>query len=69
MKIIKDEPATLKRGRRVTVELKPDEHIVGLSADAYYQLGGQVEDIVQGYVMIDANPVYWCSVTQRWEEA
>jgi len=69
MKIIKDEMATLKRGRRVTVELSPNEQLISIKDGAYYRLGGQVEDVVQGYIIIDANPVCWCSVTQKWEEA
>ena len=69
MKIIKDEPATLKRGRRVTVELAPNEYLLGIKDGAYYQLGGQVDDIVAGHIIIDAHPVYWCSVSQKWEDA
>ena len=63
---IKDEVATLKRGRRVTVELEPNEHLLGVKDGAYYQLGGQVDDIVAGHIIIDANRVYWCSVSQEW---
>jgi hypothetical protein len=69
MKTIKDEGATLKRGRRVTVELAPDEYLLGLKDGAYYQLGGQVDDIVAGHIIIDCHPVYWCSVSQKWEDA
>ena len=69
MNIIKDEPATLKRGRRVTVELEPNEYLLCIKDGAYYRLGGRVEDVVQGHIIIDANPVCWCSVTQEWEEA
>jgi hypothetical protein len=69
MRTIKDEVATLKRGRRVTVELAPDEYLLGIKDGAYYQLGGQVEDIVAGHIIIDAHPVYWCSASQKWEDA
>jgi len=69
MRTIKDEVATLKRGRRVTVELAPDEYLLGLKDGAYYQLGGQVDDIVAGHIIIDCHPVYWCSVSQKWEDA
>lgn len=69
MKIIKDEMATLKRGRRVTVELSPNEQLISIKDGSYYRLGGQVEDVVQGYIIIDAYPVCWCNVTQEWEEA
>jgi hypothetical protein len=69
VKTIKDEVATLKRGRRVTVELEPSEYLLGIKDGAYYQLGGQVDDIVAGHIIIDAHPVYWCSVSQKWEDA
>ena len=69
VKTIKDEVATLKRGRRVTVELEPNEYLLSFKDGAYYQLGGQVDDIVAGHIIIDAHPVYWCSVSQKWEDA
>lgn len=69
MKIIKDEPATLKRGRRVTVELAPGETLFNVREGNYYRLGGQVDDIVQSHVIADMSRVYWCSITQKWEEA
>jgi len=69
MKIIKDEIATFKRKRRVVLELNHDEEFAVLQNDAYYRLGGQVDDIVQSHVIGDMSRVYWCSITQKWEEA
>ena len=69
MKIIKDEIATLKRGRRVTIELRHDEEYAVLTRGAYYRLGGQVDDIVQSHVITEMRGVYWCSFTQKWAEA
>ena len=69
MKIIKTEPATLKRPTRVTVELQPGEALAAIRKDSYYRLGGQVEDIVQGHVITEVQPVYWCSISQKWEHA
>jgi hypothetical protein len=66
VKTIKDEVATLKRGRRVTVELAPDEYLLSFKEDAYYRLGGQVEDVVQGHVITDSYQVSWCSIGQEW---
>jgi hypothetical protein len=68
MKIIKDEPATLKRRRRITVELDHNDHLIGIKEGHYYRLGGQVEDVVQGHVLLESRGVYWCSITQKWEE-
>ncbi len=61
--------ATLKRGRRVTVELAPGETLLNVREGSYYRLGGQVDDIVQSHVIADMSRVYWCSVSQSWEEA
>jgi hypothetical protein len=68
MKIIKDDPATTKRLRRVTVELHhEDEVLMSFREGNYYRLGGQVEDVIQGHVIIESDAVYWCSIGQRWE--
>ena len=69
MKIIKDEAATHKRKRRITIEFDPNEAITSIRDGAYYRLGGQVDDIVQSHVLTEMVHVYWCSVTQKWEEA
>jgi hypothetical protein len=68
MKIIKDEIATLKRGRRITVEVSPGETLFNIHEGTYYRLGGQVDDIVQSHVITEMRGVYWCSITQKWEE-
>ena len=69
MKIIKDEAATPKRKRRITLEFDPDEAITSIRNGAYYRLGGQVGDVVRSHVLTEMFVVYWCSVTQKWEEA
>lgn len=66
MKILKDEPATLKRQRRVTVELQPGETLMAFKDEYFYRLGGQVDDIVQGHVITESDHVVWCSIEQRW---
>jgi hypothetical protein len=68
MKIIKDEMATLKRGRRITVEVSPGETLFNIREGTYYRLGGQVDDVVQSHVITEMRGVYWCSITQKWEE-
>lgn len=66
MKIIKDEIATLKRKRRVVIELDADEEFAVIKEGAYYRLGGQVGDIMQSHVIVDSEHVIWCSIEQRW---
>ena len=68
MRIIKDDPATLKRGRRITVELGPSEGIFNVRDGHFYRLGGQVDDVVQSHVIAEMKGVYWCSISQKWEE-
>jgi len=66
MKIIKDQMATLKHGRRVTVELRHDEELMAFRNDGYYRLGGQLDDVVQGHVITESQQVTWCSIEQEW---
>ena len=66
MKTIKDEPATLKRGRRVTVELQPGEQLMAFKDEYFYRLGGQVDEIMQGHVITESEHVVWCSIGQEW---
>lgn len=49
MKIIKDEAATPKRKRRITLEFDPDEAITSIRNGAYYRLGGQVRNNYQDH--------------------
>ena len=68
MKVTKDEPATAKKCRRITIELQDDEYLMSFRPANYYRLGGQVEDVVQGHVITESDAVYWCSIGQRWEQ-
>lgn len=66
MKVIKDEMATLKRHRRVTVELRPHEQLIAIDDRLHYRLGDPLDDVVPGHMLTDAVPVMWCPVEQRW---
>ena len=66
MKTIKDEPATHKRGRRVTVELQPGEQLMAFRDGDYYKLGGQVDEVMKGHVITESYQVMWCSIGQEW---
>ena len=69
MKVIKDEIATLKRRRRVTVELDHDDQLMAFKENRYYRLAGQLDDVVGGYYITESEPVMWCSIEQKWVEA
>ena len=69
MKVTKDEPATAKKCRRITIELQDDEYLMSFRPNSYYKLGGQVDDVVRGHVITESDAVYWCSISQRWEQA
>lgn len=57
----------LKNGKRhVLVELEPNETLLTFTEEAHYRLGGQVDDIVRGHVITEAQRVTWCSVAQEW---
>jgi hypothetical protein len=66
MKVLKDQQATLKHKRRITVEVDHGETLMSFHEDRYYRLGGQVEDIVRGHVITESQHVIWCSIEQRW---
>ena len=66
MKVIKDQMATLKRGRRVTVELAPGEKLVSFHENEHYRTGYPCEDIVSGRIILESHHVQWCSFSQEW---
>ena len=68
MKVIKDEPATLKRPRRVTVEIAPDEKLMSVYNRHFYKLGYPLDDVVPAHVLDQARFVMWCPVAQEWVE-
>ena len=37
--------------------------------DSYYRLGGQLDEVVGGYCIIDSAYVVWCSIEQKWVDA
>ena len=68
MKITKD--FIRKDGvRTVTVQLAADEKLMAFKDDSYYRLGGQLDEVVGGYCIIDSVYVVWCSIEQRWVDA
>ena len=52
--------------REVTVVLEDKDHLMCFRDDRFYRLGGQVDDIMQGHVIIESDCVYWDSIEQRW---
>ena len=68
MKVTKD--FTRKDGvRTVTVQLAVGEKLMAFQEDSYYRLGGQVDEIMGGYVITEADHVMWCSIEQKWVDA
>ncbi len=60
---------TRGKKRRLIVELDADEHLVAFRADDFYKLGYPLDDeVVRGDNLIDATPVTWCVVSQKWVE-
>jgi hypothetical protein len=66
VKVLNDQIATLKRKRRVTVELNPGETLIAIDDRVHYQLGEPLEDVLPGHMLSNAVRVYWCPVAQRW---
>ena len=55
--------------RTVTVQLVAGEKLMAFKDDSFYRLGGQLDEIVGGHVITESEKVYWCSITQKWEQA
>lgn len=68
MKVLNDQMATLKRKRRVTVELNPGEILIAINERVHYRLGEPLDDVLPGHMLSCAVPVLWCPVEQRWVE-
>jgi hypothetical protein len=66
MKILKLEPPTAARKQRVTVELDQGERLIAVSNYGFYRLGHPMEDVLAGHIIVDAVPVSWCSIEQKW---
>lgn len=55
------------KGKRVaTVELEPGEELVAIVPGRHYKLGYPYEDIVPSDRILEAQPVVWDDVEQKW---
>lgn len=65
-KFIKDK--VVRGKRQLTVELSnQNDTVLVISPDEFYQLGGQMDDIVPGHVLTEAAEVRWDHHSQEWE--
>lgn len=39
-----------------------------VSDDAFYKLGGQIDDVVRGHVLLESSSVAWSSIDQEWAD-
>jgi len=65
MKIIK-EKINRQGKREVTVELEEQDNLMCFRDDRFYRLGGQVDEVMAGFVITESDPVVWCSIEQKW---
>ena len=65
MRIIKEKLNRLGK-REVTVVLEEGDHLMCFRDDRYFRLGGQVDEVMAGHVITEAEHVVWCSIEQRW---
>ena len=41
----------------------------GICDDKHYRLGEPLQsEVISGHILNQARPVYWCSITQSWED-
>jgi hypothetical protein len=55
----------LQPGERAVI-LPPGKHVLLIDQDMHYRLGGQVDEVMQGHVITEAEPVVWCNIEQAW---
>ena len=71
MKIIHTK--LLKNGKRhLLIELEENESVPSPTKkdDAHYRLGEPLQtEVISGHILNQAQPVYWCSVTQEWVDS
>jgi hypothetical protein len=59
----------LKNGKRqVTVIIETNEQLVAIDNDLYYRMGEPFDDVLAGFILVDAVPVVWDSLSQKWME-
>lgn len=63
---IKRDKTDVKGVRVVTVELSPGETLCAFNESTHYRLGGQIDDIVPGFVITESYPAHWCHIEQAW---
>jgi len=57
----------LKNGKRhVLVELDEGDKLMCFHDDRFYRIGGQVDEVMAGYVITESDQVVWCSIEQKW---
>jgi len=67
MKIKKD--IVNKQGKRVVIaELGEGEELIAVDKNAYYRLGGQMDDVVTENVITDSQKVSWDIFDQTWRD-
>lgn len=65
MKIIK-EKLNRQGKQEITVVLDPGDKLMAFNDDSFYRIGGQVDEIMAGYVLTESDHVVWCSIEQKW---
>ncbi len=51
-----------------TISLGKNEKLISIRDDAFYILGGQLEDVVHSAVLEEARLAYWCIFEQKWKD-
>lgn len=67
MKVLKDDIATLKRKRRVLVELDHGEQLIAIHDNRYYQLGSPLDEVMAGHILANTQEAVWCSIEHEWK--
>ena len=51
--------------KQITVIIDTDEHLQAINEKSFYRLGGQLNDIVPGFVLTESYQISWYHIQQN----
>ncbi len=52
--------------KQMTVIVDTNEQLISINESLFYRLGGELNDIVPGFVITDSCQISWCHIQQNW---
>ena len=65
MKILR-EKINRRGNREVTVEIEGGERLHAIDPEMHYKTGYPLDSVILGRIILESEPVSWCSFSQEW---